>query len=76
MFKEGGGDGGGGGKKVDSGGEGGGNKPSLFPLSFFRSFSLFCIRNSIPEGEGAFFISSLVMSFLSTSSSLSSKPTI
>ena len=76
MFKEDGGDRGGGGKKVDSGGKGGDDKPLLFPLVFFRSFSLFCIRNSIPEGQGAFFINLLVMSFLSTSSSLGSKPTI
>ena len=42
----------------------------------FNLFNLFLMTKSVPGGPGAFFISSLATSFLSTSSSFSKEPTV
>ena len=61
--------------------EGGGGGEKLLLLSFgfglsFDLFNLFLIAKSISDGLGAFFISSLAISFFSTSSFFSKEPTI
>ena len=79
LLNDGAGGSGGGGWKLNGVGHSGGDSPSslllLFSL-FLGLFSLFCVIKSIPGGCEAFLIRPLAVSFLPTSSSHNSEPTI